>query len=149
MKNPNKCLFWLLFLSVTVLDQISKWCAEMYLSGRSIVVSRWLAFQLSYNTGCAWGMFSEYTLILGLLGLVFLVLVFLFRKAIGLYQSFFFALMLGGVLGNVIDRLCRGRVIDFISVNLQIYQWPVFNIADAAVCISAVGLICFNPERKY
>ena len=149
MKNPNKRLFWFLFFSVTVLDQLSKWCAEMYLSGRNITVNQWLSFQLSYNTGCAWGMFSNYTLTLGLLGLIFLIIVFLFRKTIGLYQSICLPLMLGGVLGNVIDRLCRGRVIDFISINLQIYQWPVFNVADVAVCISAIGLICFSSERKY
>lgn len=57
------------------------------------------------------------------------------------------ALILGGAIGNVIDRLYHGYVIDFIDIFYGSYHWPAFNIADSAICIGAVLLI-FDSFRK-
>ena len=57
------------------------------------------------------------------------------------------ALILGGAIGNVIDRLYHGYVIDFIDIFYSSYHWPAFNIADSAICIGAVLLI-FDSFRK-
>ena len=51
------------------------------------------------------------------------------------------ALIIGGALGNVIDRLIHGHVIDFIQVYYQHYYWPAFNLADSAICLGAALMV--------
>jgi signal peptidase II len=60
------------------------------------------------------------------------------------------ALLLGGIVGNLIDRALTGRVIDFIDVYVSIYHWPTFNVADSAISVGAVLLAyeLFRPERR-
>jgi signal peptidase II len=88
---------------------------------------------------------------LGLLGMVVLFFTYYLRNIFGIYERpITFGLLFGGILGNVIDRLCRGFVVDFIDVNLQIYRWPTFNVADAALCVSVFIFFCFkSPARGF
>jgi signal peptidase II len=58
------------------------------------------------------------------------------------------ALILGGAVGNVIDRVLHGYVIDFIDVYYGSYHWPAFNIADSAICVGAVMLIIDSFKKK-
>jgi signal peptidase II len=58
------------------------------------------------------------------------------------------ALILGGALGNVIDRLIHGYVIDFLDVYYGTYHWPAFNVADSAICIGAILLIFDSFRNK-
>jgi signal peptidase II len=58
------------------------------------------------------------------------------------------SLILGGAIGNLIDRLIFGYVIDFLDVYYQSYHWPAFNIADSAICIGAVLLILDSFKKK-
>jgi signal peptidase II len=86
---------------------------------------------------------------LGFLGVVLLFFVYRRRNALGIYERpVAYGLLLGGILGNVIDRLCRGFVIDFIDVDLQIYRWPIFNVADAALCVAVFMLIFFHSKNE-
>ena len=57
------------------------------------------------------------------------------------------ALLISGVLGNLTDRLFRGYVVDFLSVDLKFMQWPAFNVADAAICIAA-GCLFLSAFQK-
>lgn len=63
------------------------------------------------------------------------------NKVTQVMQNISFALILGGAIGNVIDRLAYGHVIDFLDMYVGSYHWPAFNIADSAICIGAVLLI--------
>ena len=58
------------------------------------------------------------------------------------------ALMLGGALGNLIDRTVAGSVVDFLDFYWSIYHWPAFNVADIAVCCGAAGIILESFLRK-
>jgi signal peptidase II len=146
MKNKNS--YWLLFgiaLTIVILDQISKALVLAYLpSGSAWMPLTWLApyarFVNWYNSGVAFGMFQGG-------GLLFAVLALFVAGGIIYYypriphedklMQVAFGFMLGGALGNVIDRLrYGGNVIDFISVG----SFPVFNIADSSVTIG-VGLM--------
>lgn len=60
---------------------------------------------------------------------------------------FALALILGGALGNVIDRLVYGHVVDFLDFHLRGYHWPAFNVADCGICIGAVLLIIDELRR--
>jgi signal peptidase II len=148
MRKRSNFLFWRVASGVVLLDQVSKYCAEIYLKYQDLPLNSWLSLDLSHNTGCAWSFFQGQTMPLGLLGLALLFFIYCARNILGIAESpFAFGLLWGGVLGNVIDRLFRGFVVDFIAVDLQIYRWPTFNIADAALCI-AVFIYIFFPNRN-
>jgi signal peptidase II len=149
MRRRNNFLLWGFFSGVVLLDQVSKYFAEINLNHRSIVLNAWLNLTLFHNTGCAWGFFRNRTVCLGLLGIVALFFVYRWRSALEVRERpVAFGLLLGGVVGNIIDRLIRGFVVDFIVVDLQIYRWPTFNVADAALCVAVFILIFFSPKNK-
>lgn len=132
---------------VLAFDQCSKYFALKLLErGLSLpVLDGIFHLTLAYNKGAAFGIFKTQTQLLAAIGLAaaaFLVFYIpkLDRKA--LLSRIGFSSVLGGVLGNLIDRLSYGFVIDFLDFRI----WPVFNIADSAITIGAalviVDLIC-------
>lgn len=143
---------WLYLVAalVLLLDQASK-IYIAYFSGLRLFdpTSAWViipgVFRIVYsvNDGAAWGMFSGLGWLLVGLALVALVGIYCFRHSLELKQTgqqVLFGLIIGGILGNTIDRLAYGHVIDFLDVDLQFYQWPTFNIADSAI---VVGISCY------
>ena len=96
------------------------------------------------NEGAAWGILSGRTYLLTSIALVALLALWLFRKSLGfehLWGRIALGVFAGGVVGNLIDRIRFGHVVDFIDVHLPIinYRWPAFNIADCGICIG-VGI---------
>jgi len=97
-------------------------------------------FHLEYviNTGAAFGIFQGRSWLLGIFALMVLVILFLFRKdffGTNRLQQFAGGLIVGGILGNMVDRLRIGGVIDFFKFIFGSYVWPNFNIADSAICV--------------
>jgi len=93
------------------------------------------------NTGAAWSMFSGQSLLLAIFALVTLIAIFLWRRALGLKElktQICFGLLCGGIVGNVIDRLRYGHVIDFIDLHFGSYTYPRFNVADSGICIGVM-----------
>lgn len=146
---------WLLLsLLVLVLDQWSKLVAEQWLIPyRPIEVTSWFHLTLMYNEGAAFSFLSDAGgwqrwILAGLAILMSLVLtVWLFRlKAGERLLAPAIALVIGGALGNLVDRLLTGAVVDFVQlylafVPLAIFNpWPAFNIADSAISIGVVML---------
>lgn len=102
-------------------------------------------FSLTYqtNTGAAFSLLRDAhaALIIGLNVLVLLFFVWLVRPYLALRMGRVAAvLVLGGAMGNLIDRVFRGRVIDYLSFRVSTFQWPVFNLADTFIVIG-VGLL--------
>lgn len=109
-------------------------------------------FSISYikNTGAAWGMFSNGTILLAVISIIFLVVAIKFiydLKDVSKLSMFSYGMLLGGIVGNLIDRLFRNFVIDFLSFNIFGYSFPVFNIADCFIVIS-IGLIVIETLLK-
>lgn len=138
---------------LVVVDQVSKiWVARtLPLGGPDLPVG--LGFHLTYvrNTGAAFGIFQEGTLILGILSaLVSLMILFhLLRQgaAMPALQRWAFALILAGAIGNMIDRFRLGYVIDFIHFYIPgVFSYPVFNVADICVVVGA-GLLIITSFR--
>jgi signal peptidase II len=93
------------------------------------------------NTGAAWSMFTGRSVILAILAAATLVGIYLGRKALGMataYTQVCFGLMCGGIAGNLIDRLARGHVVDFLDFHFGYYVYPTFNIADSAICVGVI-----------
>lgn len=105
------------------------------------------------NTGAAWSMFSGKSTFLALLAAVTLLAIYFWRKALGLHArptQISFGLLCGGIVGNLVDRLLHGHVIDFIDLHFGSYQYPTFNIADAGICVGVVLYLWHslrNPEK--
>lgn len=96
------------------------------------------------NTGAAWGMFSSGTMILALLSIFFLaffVKYIIDRKDMDNFEVVIYSLLIGGIIGNLIDRLVRRYVVDFISFEIFSYNFPIFNVADCFIVISIILLL--------
>jgi signal peptidase II len=90
------------------------------------------------NTGAAWSMFSGQSVLLAVFALVTLAAIVIWRHALGLREhrsQLCFGLLCGGIVGNVIDRLAYGHVVDFIDLHFGSYVYPTFNVADSGICV--------------
>ncbi len=138
--------FWATALSILVLDRLSKLLILKYLPLNSSIDFGLLSITHVLNTGTAFGMLKNASWFF----IVFAAAVSAFL--IMRYQKFpssmhwTLGLILGGALGNLIDRILYGAVIDFIDLG----WWPVFNIADSAIVIAIVCLLFkeYMPKRK-
>ena len=144
----------LLALGVLIADQITKWWAQMSLPmAQPIKVTDFLNWFLIYNPGAAFSFLSRadgwqrwFFTVIGIVAAV--VIIWLLQK--NTHDRPFclaLSLILGGAIGNVLDRLLYGAVVDFIDVHYDGWHWPAFNIADSAISIGAT-LIVINEIRR-
>ena len=144
--------FSLIAFAVVAADQASKGLALRLLPGAaSIVLVPGLAqFTLTTNTGAAFGLLPGATSYLAFVALAvaFATAVYVSRRraTIDPLSTVALALALGGALGNFLDRILRGRVVDFLDVFVGTHHWPVFNVADACIC-TGVGLLALGVLR--
>jgi signal peptidase II len=129
---------------VTLFDQWTKlWVLDSFRLGESIpVVEGFFHFTYVRNPGAAWGMFGNHNMALVFLSVIMLAIIAIFRRSFlsdTLDHRLALGLMAGGIIGNLIDRIKYGYVVDFLDFNLGFYHWPVFNIADSAICVG-VGI---------
>jgi signal peptidase II len=90
------------------------------------------------NTGAAWSILTGRSILLAALAAATLAAIFFGRRALGLgvpYAQVCFGLLCGGIAGNLVDRITRGHVIDFLDFHFGEYAYPTFNLADTAICI--------------
>ncbi len=90
------------------------------------------------NTGAAWSMFSGQSVMLAVLAAATIVAIYFWRAALGLRDrlaQICFGLLCGGIVGNLVDRLVHGHVIDFIDLHFGTYIYPTFNVADSGICV--------------
>jgi signal peptidase II len=140
---------------VLVVDQLSKrWALDRLYPNDVIELVGSLQFRLRFNTGMAFSGFSNSGAIIGVVAiLIAVVLVVIARKVTSVFQLMLIGIMIGGALGNVIDRASRvgevkdnngtvaegfmsGAVVDFIDLQ----WWPIFNVADAAIVVGGIAL---------
>ena len=150
MLSINKKIFWfLLSLIIVVLDQWTKFLAQTYLFPHQPKPLFYMAnFTLAYNTGAAFSFLDQAGnwhnwFFLGFSILMTLVLTFwlLVLPKTAKLNLLALSLLLGGAAGNLIDRITLGMVVDFIDLYYKSYHWPIFNIADASICLGAFFLL--------
>ena len=131
-------------LAVVLLDQFTKqWIRSVFIYGESRPVIDGF-FNLTYvrNDGAAWNILSGHGIVLILISIAVLALLIIYRRSFlteQLLHRILFGLMIGGIVGNLIDRIRFGWVTDFLDFQFGTYHYPSFNVADSAICI-AVGL---------
>lgn len=145
---------WLSFAAlIVVVDQLTKLAVTRSLTyGQSIAVTPFFDLVLVFNPGAAFSFLSDasgwqrwFFVVLALAISVWLV-VLLRRHAAEKLLPVALALILGGAIGNVIDRVLFGAVIDFLYFHLGKYYWPAFNVADSAISIG-VALMIWDQIR--
>lgn len=137
-------IFFIVF-GLLLLDQITKFLAECNLIENPLVLINQV-FELHYtkNTGCAWSLLSNNTTILIVFTsiiLLFLALILFSGKIKNKLFLFSLILIFSGGIGNLIDRVFRGYVIDFFYISC--INFPIFNVADCYVCIGAILLLLY------
>ena len=149
--------YFLISLAVLVLDQWSKWLVEAHLSDHASieVIPGLLNFTHVRNTGVAFGMFATRghalgTFVLTLLGLAALAFVGYYFRVVPRHDRpllIALALVMGGAVGNLLDRIARGAVTDFVDFYYGTYHWHTFNVADTAISIG-IGLMILGTFRR-
>ena len=148
-KNINKKnYFFLITLIIIILDQLTKFMFRKNLDlNESVpIIKNFFHLTLIHNTGAAFGIFRNQGILLMWLSIIVIGFIFFFYDKIteDKHIEFFSALILGGAIGNLIDRLAFGYVIDFLDFRI----WPAFNIADSAITIGAISLAIFFLFKK-
>ena len=150
-----KRIIWLgIALAVVILDQISKWViTDMVFSAPDIFtpieITSFFNIVIAWNTGVSFSMFSdsgEYMpyILIAVASLIAIMFGFWLWKAKKHMFGICYALIIGGALGNIIDRARFGAVVDFLDFHALGYHWPAFNVADMAVVTGITMLIIFS-----
>ena len=141
---------------IVLLDQLTKyWMMTRLVPYESVSVFPMLSWTLAFNSGSAFSFLAEagrwhMWFFAGFSAVVSLgLMVWIVRISSSLFtQMLALALILGGAVGNLIDRLRFGYVIDFIDVYYKTYHWPVFNLADSAICVGGIWLAILWMREK-
>ena len=145
MRRSNARLFWPIFVAVGLLDFVTKSLAtQMVRQLPRDVYGEWVRFTLVYNPGAAFGLHvGQYSrwifMVLTMVALVILGRLFAATRPGDAIRTVSLALVCGGAVGNLIDRinLSRAGVVDFIDIGFGDSRWPTFNVADMAVSVGA------------
>lgn len=154
--NPAMARWLWLSLLVVVLDQASKWVAVAGLEPfRPVPIAPLLNLTLMYNEGAAFSFlagaggwqrwfFAGFALMMTVVLVVWLLRLKPHERVTALALS----LVAGGAVGNLVDRMLTGRVVDFIDVYLGDWHWPAFNVADSAITVGVVLLLLSSVRAE-
>lgn len=158
LRTPNRRI-GLVALAIVGLDQLTKLLVLEFLgyTQEKVVIEGFFKLVHWANTGAAWSLFRGNNNVLALVALAALVVLFFSRHHFDsrtLLGQIAFGLIFGGIVGNLIDRVVRGHVIDFLYFFLQQRTgeigFPAFNVADSAICtgVGLIFLITWRSERQ-
>ncbi len=133
-------IYYIIALAVIAIDQWTKWLVVKYMQlGESIPIIPNVLYITSHrNRGAAWGILQGQFWLFYLITVIVVIGLVIYIQRLPRGERLFgiaLGLMLGGAIGNFIDRVFRKEVVDFIHTYIGTYSFPVFNIADSALCI--------------
>lgn len=149
-KNKNKV--YLTSVIVLLIDQIVKLLIKtnMNLNEEISIIPNFFSIQYLKNTGAAFSILENQTILLAITSIICIsVIIYYLKKEENLTTAMYlsFGMVLGGILGNLIDRIFYQGVIDFLSFQIFNYNFPVFNIADIGITIGVLLLIIIYISR--
>jgi signal peptidase II len=144
-------MIWVITAAVICLDHLTKYWAVLALSRRGpiVLIENVLQLQYAENTGGAASIMADHPQLLTVLSLAALAIIIWWARTVPATEKLTrigFAFVLGGAIGNLLDRIFRGGflfktyVVDFIDAHWHEYHWPTFNVADSAICVG-IGVI--------
>ena len=145
----------IVIITIFLLDRATKiYLINLQSSGTDVdfYINSFLNFYLVWNTGVGFGLASietsfYYHILTSIIVIINIVLIFLLVKSKGIY-TYCLALVIGGSLGNLFDRIYYYAVPDFIDLHLGNYHWYIFNVADIFITVGIIGLILVELLKK-
>ncbi len=116
-----------------------------------VVIPNFFSIIRVHNTGAAWSFLTGNTFALILLSLLALVAIYLFfikNTELKKLEKIIYGVLIGGILGNLIDRIFRGYVVDFLDFQIFKYNFPVFNFADICIVLSVLAILILQFGGK-
>jgi len=143
--RERQVIYYVVALFIILFDQVTKWVIVNYMElGQKItVIENFLYITSHRNRGAAWGILQGQMWFFYVITSIVVVILVVYIQKLRPHQKLFgisLGLMLGGAIGNFIDRIFRKEVVDFVDTWIFTYDFPIFNIADSALVIG-VGLI--------
>lgn len=149
-------MLYIIPIFIVIIDQITKFLAVRYLKGQTAIniIDNFIKFEYVENYGAAFGILQEKKIFFIIVTLIVLIAIIFFVTkyfyALSRLMKIALAMLSGGAVGNFIDRVRLGYVLDFISLKLPgNYKFPVFNIADSFIVISTVLIVALILFDKY
>jgi len=136
--------------AVVIIDQLSKAAVLGFFAGSPPgaheAITPFFDLVLTYNRGISFGLFNTpggmNALLFPLLAAVIVtMLTFWLRRVESLFLAVAIGLVIGGAVGNVIDRIRLGAVVDFLDFYVDAWHWPAFNVADSAICLGVAAML--------
>jgi len=142
--------------AVIILDQASKLSAARSLDlwRPRVIINGFFSLTLVHNRGAAFGLLPRHTTLFIFLSLLTIGLLLLFYRRYFCRGTLFrlaAGLVLGGAVGNLIDRIRYNYVVDFLDFQVGDYHWPAFNLADSSICVGVaflIGLAVFSKKER-
>jgi signal peptidase II len=147
LKRAKHVLF--IVFTVIALDQITKYLVINYIGPfDSVKLSPFLHLVSVRNTGAAFGMFKNFSgsffIGISVVAIIFIIWLIFTSK----YNYFGLSLVLGGAIGNLIDRVRYGKVVDFIDFSVGSFHWPAFNVADSSLTVGIIIIFLILLLKK-
>lgn len=133
-------------LLILAIDQLTKYliAAKMTIGDSYTVIPHFLNITSHRNNGAAWGILSGkmgFFVIITLIILAILIIFYIKEAKGNLFMQIALSLLFAGAIGNFIDRLLHGEVVDFIDTNIFGYDFPIFNVADSSLTVGVIFII--------
>ncbi|WP_243646728.1 signal peptidase II [Melghiribacillus thermohalophilus] len=155
LEGTTVLYYYIIALAMIALDQWTKWLIvrHMEIGDQIMLIENFLYITSHRNQGAAWGILQGQMWFFYIVTVIVLVFVIYFLQKYGKEQPLLgvsLGLILGGAIGNFIDRLFRKEVVDFIDVYIFSYNYPIFNVADSALVVGVILIVIltFLDEQK-
>lgn len=140
-------------LFILLVDQIIKYIVinNMSLYKSIEIIPNFFNITYVENIGAAFSILSGNVLFLILISLIAIILIYLFlikNKKLNKLQITMYSLLIGGIIGNLVDRIFRGFVVDYLDFSIFGYNFPIFNFADVCIVLSAIALLFINIKEE-
>ena len=133
---------------VVIIDRIIKILVQSFFTSKKIyIIKNFLYFVFVKNIGAAFSIMEGSRILLILIGFVALAILYFYIKKHN-YYNIGYSLLFGGIIGNLIDRIIYGYVIDYIGLEFSSYSFPIFNIADTCIVIGAIMIILGSDKNE-
>lgn len=149
MKNKKIFIIALIIIAIDITSKLL--ISNLMLEEESInIIPNFFSITYAKNTGVAFSLLEESRIPIIIITILIIVVVFkyIYNKRIIIQEQLAIALILGGAIGNLIDRIIYGYVIDFLDFKLGNYNYPIFNIADSAIVIGVIIYIIINIKNE-
>ena len=158
MKKPaiiRSIIYTAICIALVLLDQFVKWLITVEIPyGHAVpVIENFFSISHVLNTGAAWGVFADHTWMLSCVTLIAcIVLIYLISVSIHKWFTASYLMIISGAIGNLVDRIFRGEVVDFLSFRFGTYDFPSFNVADICICCGCfllMFLVLFATKEEH